>query len=136
MQNATGDDILRQRTIDLCQAILDQPNFQSIRQRIDAFQGDVQAQDLYRVLNENREALEEKQRNGQTLTDEDIAGFEKRRDAFLANGVAMAFVDAQQTIQRVRSSVGQYVTRTFELGRVPTEDDLKCESCNHKHGCH
>lgn len=136
MENETGDIMVQQKTVELCQAILDQPDFQSIRKRIDDFQANDQAQSLYRVLNEKREHLEGKQQNGQSLTSEEIADFEKQRDEFLANSVAMAFMDAQQEIHQVRSSISKYVSRTFELGRLPKEEDMKCESCGNQHGCH
>jgi cell fate (sporulation/competence/biofilm development) regulator YlbF (YheA/YmcA/DUF963 family) len=136
MENETGVTMVQQKTMELCQAILDQPDFRSIRKRIDDFQADSQAQDLYRVLNEKREFLEGKQQNGQSLTDEELADFEKQRDQFLANAVAMAFLDAQQEIHSMRSSIAKYVARTFELGRLPQAEDMKCESCGNKHGCH
>jgi cell fate (sporulation/competence/biofilm development) regulator YlbF (YheA/YmcA/DUF963 family) len=136
MEHETGDIMVQLKTVELCQAILDQPDFQSIRKRIDDFQANDQAQSLYRVLNEKREHLEGKQQNGQSLTSEEIADFEKQRDEFLANSVAMAFMDAQQEIHQVRSFISKYVSRTFELGRLPKEEDMKCESCGNKHGCH
>jgi cell fate (sporulation/competence/biofilm development) regulator YlbF (YheA/YmcA/DUF963 family) len=136
MEIETGDTMVQQKTVELCQAILDQPDFQSIRKRIDDFQANDQAQSLYRILNEKREHLEGKQQNGQSLTSEEIADFEKQRDEFLANSVAMAFMDAQQEIHQVRSSISKYVSRTFELGRLPKAEDMKCESCGNKHGCH
>jgi len=35
--------------------------------------------------------------------------------------VVHSFLDAQQAMQKVQESVGQYVTKTFELGRLPAK---------------
>ena len=51
----------------------------------------------------------------------------------LNNPVAKGFLDAQQQMQRVQSSVTKYVTKTFELGRVPEPDDFN--TCGHGCSC-
>jgi hypothetical protein len=44
------------------------------------------------------------------------------------------FLDAQQEIQSLRQDITQYITKTFELGRVPAPEDLS--SCGHGCSCH
>jgi cell fate (sporulation/competence/biofilm development) regulator YlbF (YheA/YmcA/DUF963 family) len=125
---------ISQKTRELCQALVTQPEFQSIRQRIETFQNDENTKTQYFELNSKREELEEKQQKGQTLGDAEVADFEKRRDDFLQNPVAVDFLDAQQEIQQMRQDITQYITKTFELGRVPAPEDLS--SCGHGCNCH
>jgi cell fate (sporulation/competence/biofilm development) regulator YlbF (YheA/YmcA/DUF963 family) len=130
----TENAVISQKTRELCQAIADQPEFKSIRQRIEDFQNDDTAKAQYLELNTKREQLEEQQQQGKPLADADISDFEKRRDAFLQNPVAVAFLDAQQEIQQMRQEVNQFVMKTYELGRVPASEDM--ERCGHGCQCH
>lgn len=132
----TEDSVVIQKTRDLCQVILDQPEFAAIRQRISAFQADDAAQAQYATLSEKQSALQRKQEKGQELTDAEIDDFERDRSAFFENPVASGFIDAQQELHEVKKAVTQLVTRTFELGRVPEPDELKAGSCGHGCGCH
>jgi len=124
-----NDDMIRQKTIDLCGALLQQPQFLSIRQRIDSFMGDPGAQQQYEAVNEKGQALHQKQHSGATLTESEIASFEAMRDALLANPVARGFIDAQQEMHQIQEEIGQFVGKTFELGRVPNADELADECC-------
>ena len=134
MQATTGTSQVQQKTKELCQAILDQPEFQKIRQGIEAFMGDDAVRGQYQRLSEKGEHLQSKQQGGGQLTDQEIAEFEQDRQDFLNNPVARGFVDAQQEMHRMQESVTHYVNKTFELGRVPEEADL--QSCGHGCNCH
>lgn len=131
--NQTVDGAILEKTISLCQTILDEPLFKDIRRRIEAFEGDAAAQQQYQDLSEKGSALQHKQRQGTELTDDEIADFERRREAFLANPVARGFLDAQQSMHEIRDTVSKYVSRTFELGRMPEPDDF--HSCGHGCSC-
>ena len=73
---------------------------------------------------------------GVPLSAEEITEFEKDRDALVKNPVARDFLDAQQAMQKVQESVGQYVAKTFELGRIPSDEDFSSGSCGSGCGCH
>jgi cell fate (sporulation/competence/biofilm development) regulator YlbF (YheA/YmcA/DUF963 family) len=124
-----------QKTRELCQTILDQPNMQSIRQRIDAFMGDEQTRGQYDDLVNKGQAMQQKQQMSLALTGEEIAEFEGNRDALMKNPVARAFLDAQEELHQVQQSVHQYVDKTLELGRLPTEEEMSAGSCGHGCGC-
>lgn len=127
---------ITQKTLELCQTILDQPNFRSIRQRIDAFMTDEKSRAQYDGLVSKGQALQQKQQSSQPLSGDEIADFEKERDELLRNPVARDFIDAQEELHEVKHSVHQLVNKTLELGRIPTEDDLN-EGCGHGGcGCH
>jgi cell fate (sporulation/competence/biofilm development) regulator YlbF (YheA/YmcA/DUF963 family) len=134
MQLTTEDSVVLQKTKALCQAILDQPEFQKVRKGIDAFMADDKVRNQYQALSEKGEYLQHKQQNGAQLSDAEIAEFEQDRQTFLNNPIARGFLDAQQEMHRVQESVTHYVTKTFELGRVPDENDF--ESCGHGCNCH
>ena len=73
---------------------------------------------------------------GLTLDEMEIKDFELNRESFLNNPIARDFLDAQEEMQKVQKSVSQYVSKTFELGRVPEESDMDSGSCGHGCGCH
>ncbi|HOX01876.1 MAG TPA: YlbF family regulator [Candidatus Paceibacterota bacterium] len=114
---------------ELCQAILDHPGYANLRQRIENFMVDEKAQDQYRDLTERSQLLQHKQRRGEELSESEITLFESDREKLFQNPTARDFFDAQQEMQRVQSTLGKYVTKTFELGRVPNPGDLNCGSC-------
>ena len=136
MQTTIEETAVTQKTRELCQAILDQPNMRDIRQRIDAFMGDEKSRRQYDSLMAKGQSLHEKQHNSR-LTDEEIKSFEADREALLKNPVARGFLDAQEELQSMQESIHQYVNKTLELGRIPTEEDLGGGgSCGHGCGCH
>ncbi|MBU6400621.1 MAG: YlbF family regulator [Verrucomicrobia bacterium] len=136
MQTLTENNLVLQKTQELCQAILDQTTFRDIRLRIDTFLSDDAAKSAYQSLSEQGEQLQFKQQRGESLTPEEIAEFEKQRETFLSNPVARDFLDAQHEMHQVQESVGRYVSKTFELGRLPNPEDLHSGSCGSGCGCH
>ena len=126
-----------QKTRELCQAIIDRPDFPELRRKMDAFMNDESAKFQYQMLNERGQMLQSKQQQGLPLTDEEIAQFEALRDTFTQNTVATGFLDAQQEIQKIHDAVNQHLSKTFELGRVPTAEDFSSGCCSSSGcGCH
>ena len=129
----TENSPVLEKTLELCEVILAQPEFGAMRQQLDDFMANESAQSAYRDLSEMGAALREKHHQGVSPTPAEVETFEQRREAFLADPVARGFLDAQQAMQDVRDTVGRYVTRTFELGRKPTPDDF--HSCGSGCSC-
>ncbi len=123
------------KTRELCQAILDEPSVQALRQSIDSFMADERARAQYDGVVAKGQALQEKQQNATALTDEEIADFEQHRDALLKDPIARGFIDAQQGLREVQESIHRHVNKTFELGRLPSEEDLASGCCSDGHGC-
>jgi cell fate (sporulation/competence/biofilm development) regulator YlbF (YheA/YmcA/DUF963 family) len=137
MESTLQDTPIIQKTKELCQVILDEPGMQSIRQRIDRFLDNTEAREQYDAVVSKGQALHEKQQNAQPLSGEEVSEFETQREALLSNEVARDFLNAQEELHQLQHTVQKYVTKTFELGRMPTEDDFcngngSCGSCN----CH
>src|SRR5947209_16217968 len=124
MATITEDNQITLKTKELCQAILDEPNMRSIRQRIDTFMADEKTRAAYDGLVEKGQALQQKQQMAMPLSNDEIVEFEKTRDNLLTNPVARGFLDAQEELHNVQESIHQYVSKTLELGRIPSETDL------------
>src|SRR5689334_15428152 len=135
MQIGTEAPSIEQKTRELCQAILDQPNMTSIRKRIDTFMADDRAREQYDGLMAKGQALQQKQQTSVPLTGEEINDFEQHRDSLLKNPVARGFLDAQEELHQVQETVHQYVNKTLELGRLPTDEEMQAGSCGHGCGC-
>jgi len=136
----TQDSLITDKTRELCQAILDQPEMRSARQAIDKFVADESARSQYEKLMAKGQALQQKQHRSEQLSGEEIAAFEKERDTVLSNPVARGFLEAQEEMHHVHQSINQYVSKTLELGRMPTEADFAEEGgcgdgcgCGHSH---
>jgi cell fate (sporulation/competence/biofilm development) regulator YlbF (YheA/YmcA/DUF963 family) len=134
MQTTTQNGAVIQKTRELCQAILDQPDLRSARQRIDAFVADEKSRSQYEGLMAKGQALQEKQQRSLPLSGDEISAFERDREALLKNPVARGFLEAQEELHNVHKSVNQYVSKTLELGRMPTDADFESHECGHG-GC-
>jgi len=134
MALTTEETVIGRKTRELCQVLLEEPNVKSLRERIDSFMGDEKVREQYDGLVNKGQALQQKQQMSVALTDEEIADFEQHRDAVLGNPVARGFLDAQQEMRQVQQSISQYVSRTLELGRLPSADELSQGGCGHG-GC-
>lgn len=127
---------IEEKTQELCATIVSQPEMVAIRKRIDAFLADSNSQGQYELVNTKGQSLHQKQHAGQPLSGEEIADFEKHRDALLKNPVARGFLEAQDELHQMQHLIQKYVTKTFELGRVPAEKDFEEGSCGEGCGCH
>ncbi len=136
MQTLTEETPVVQKAKELCQAILDQPNMQSIRQRIDSFMANNAAKAQYDDVMSRGQALQQKQENSIPLASEEIDAFEKQRDALMSNPVARGFFEAQEELHEVQETVTRMVNKTLELGRMPTDEELSGGGCGHGCGCH
>jgi cell fate (sporulation/competence/biofilm development) regulator YlbF (YheA/YmcA/DUF963 family) len=136
MQTAAAPALdLVAKTQELCQTVLDQPNFNELRQRVEAFLNDELVKFKFQMVNEKGNILQMKQSGGMPINSDEIAEFQKMREELLANPVAMGFIEAQTEMQRIHDSVNKYLTKTFELGRVPQPEDLDDGSCCSSGGC-
>ncbi|MCL4177611.1 MAG: YlbF family regulator [Verrucomicrobia bacterium] len=133
--SSNENGMLVQKTRDLCQAIIEQPEFKRIRERIDAFMANPDVQAQYQELSELGGALRHKQQMGMSADGPEFDQFEEKRQAFLDNPVASGFLEAQEHMHQMRETVNRYVTRTFELGRLPSAEDFESCSCDSGCGC-
>jgi cell fate (sporulation/competence/biofilm development) regulator YlbF (YheA/YmcA/DUF963 family) len=141
MSTVAQESLVNEKTRELCESILQDPGYQGLRRKIDTFLADDSAKALYRNLAEKGEHLQHKQQQGVRLSPEEIADYEKERDALVANPVAAAFIEAQQNLHQVQETVNQYISKTLELGRVPSAEEMEESGCcggnggGHSCGC-
>ena len=128
--------IIEEKTQELCQAIITQPEMIAIRKRIDTFLADAGARTEYEALMSQGQTLQEKQQSGQMLEPAEISAFETKREALLKNPVTTGFLDAQEELHAMQSSIQKHISKTIELGRMPVAADLEEGSCGHGCGCH
>lgn len=136
MQTTIEESTVTQKTRELCEAILEQPEYQAARKNIEAFLADDKSRAQYDGLTIKGQALQQKQQQALPLTGEEISAFEKERDALLANPVARGFLDAQEQMHEFQETVNQLLSKTIELGRVPGPEEMDSGGCGHGCGCH
>ncbi len=112
------------KTKELCASLLELESYKRMKAQLDAFVEDADAQKLYQDLSQKQSELVQKQETSGDLTEEEIQAFEDQRERLLMHPVAGGFVEAQQGFEELRDTVVRYVTKTFELGRVPTEEEV------------
>jgi cell fate (sporulation/competence/biofilm development) regulator YlbF (YheA/YmcA/DUF963 family) len=134
MSAIARNEVIRQKTRDLCQAILDEPAVQDIRLSIDQFMINDEAKAQYQKVVAQGQSLQEKQQQSLPLSDAEIHAFESDRDKLLDHPVAGAFIRAQDDLHHLQHSIQEYVGKTLELGRIPTDEDLR-GACGHGCGC-
>ena len=132
--NAKESGII-QKTLDLCQAIVDQPDFQDMKQKLDTFLGDEYLKFQFQQVNQLGELLQMKQSGEIEIEEEEVTQFETLRKDLMSKQAALDFLEAQQQMQRLHQVVGQYLDKTFELGRRPAFEDIHDGSCGNC-GCH
>ncbi|HYA79164.1 MAG TPA: YlbF family regulator [Candidatus Nitrosopolaris sp.] len=130
------ENAITRKTKELCQAIVAHPEMFSIRRRIDTFLSDADARSQYELVASKGQALHDKQHGGRQLQSAEISDFEKHRDSLLQNPVARGFLDAREELHEIQHSIQKYISKTLELGRVPSEADLDDHSCGDGCGCH
>ena len=124
MQTSIEESAIQKKTLELCESIISHPDFKSLRSHVEGFLQDEASKAAYNGLVEQSQMLEHRQQTGGTITPADIAAFESQRDTVLKNPVVSCFLTAQQEIQTIQQFIGSYVSKTFELGRPPSEEDF------------
>lgn len=136
MLTDTERNVVLEKTRELCNTILAQPNMGSIRGNIDRFMADEKARAEYEALMSKGQALHEKQHRSLPLTGEEVGEFEKQRESVLGNPISRGFLDAQEALHHIQETVQKHVSKTLELGRLPSAEDFESGSCGHGCGCH
>ena len=116
------------KTRDLCQFIVDQPEFAAARGHIEAFLEDAEAQSLYRAWQEKGHELHRMSHEGLQPNDTDKQEMERLRQAVLNNEVAAEFSEAEGQMNSLFGTVTKLLQSTLQLGRVPSEDELNAQS--------
>lgn len=123
MKSLMENSLVIQKTEELCEAILSQPEYAELQKKITDFIENDEATEQYHKVVYMQSYLQKKKKQGE-MTEEHVVAYEKERDILLNNPIASNFFDAQEEIDAVQRNILQYVSKTFELGRVPTAEEL------------
>ena len=135
--NVQTEDAIVQKTRELCETIVQQPQFQSIRQRVEAFLADPEAQSQYECLSDLGQQLHDKQHQGQALTSAEIAAFDRQRDDLCPQPRGRGLYRGAGGNAPTPRADQHTFSKTLELGAVPSEEDLAGGgSCGSGCGCH
>lgn len=124
-----------EKLFDLCRAILNDPDYQALKPNLEAFFASPASQERVARVQGLGEDLQRRQMNGERLSAQEIASFEEERNALFEEPIIRGFFDAQQLAHRLQARIQKCVGKTFELGRVPTPEDLHEEDCCGNAGC-
>lgn len=118
-----------EKTKELCQTILEQPAYQEMKRTIEAFLADDAIRTQYSALCDLQDELQNKHRHGVDITEAEVIEFQRQEAMFLENPIAQEFIEAQRAMQKIEATVSAYIRKTFELGRLPANEDISSCSC-------
>jgi cell fate (sporulation/competence/biofilm development) regulator YlbF (YheA/YmcA/DUF963 family) len=129
MSTATLAASVTEKTIELCQSILDDPGFAASQEKIEAFLADGEARAAYAAWQAKGQELHSLSHQGLALSPEDLAEFDRLQAAVDGNPVASDFMAAEDEMNTLFASVTKRVQKTFQLGRLPADTDLEDSGC-------
>ncbi len=132
----TAQALIAQKTRELCEAIVQLPGFTETFRKMDAFMNDELAKFEFQMVNDRAQLLQQKQSSGLPITPEEMAEFEALRDSVLSKPVASEFLTAQDELQVLQKMFYPMLAKTFEVGRVPVDEDFSNDCCNQGCGTH
>lgn len=124
MKLLEDDSAVMTKARDLCETIARDSEYQTLLTKVETFLGNDEARTSYQAVQQQGQELNQKQQAGLKLAESEIADFESARTRLLENQVASDFLQAQQSLDTLQTSVSQLIGMTLELGRVPTAEDL------------
>lgn len=125
---AQSPQVIRQAR-ELCRVLAAHDGFAGTRRKFDAFMENPALRARYQIAGERGRLLELKQAGGLELTDDELSGYHAERDALLNDPLVRGFLEAQEEMRLVQDLVNRCLTRTYELGRMPTDEEILGHSC-------
>ena len=134
MLNLAENATINQKVKDLCQALVDNEEFQSIQHIIHKFLGDDAAKAQYQEFMQKNENFHQRHHSGEEITPDDIDEFETLKTALFKNPLIEAFLTARESVGQLQKMVQDNVAITFEHGRIPVAEDFTSGCCQ-QGGC-
>ncbi len=129
IQTKTPKEMFEGKILELCQTIADHKDFKEMCSSINQFMEDEKGKFEFQTLNEMGSILQQKQQAGVEISAEEIGRFESLRDAVTGNEGAMKFMAAQEKVQKMQDHILRHIQKTFEMGRVPTDEEMQDGMC-------
>ena len=124
---------------ELCEALLQDDNITAMRGEVDRFFENGEATAKFTALEQLGSSLHKKQHEGEEITDAEMQHYEKLRETAVADPAVQKFLGARAALQDIDQMISAWVSRTLELGRLPSERELMGQSggsCGTGCGCH
>ena len=113
---------------------------QSLKEKITELEKEIEtAKGEIQVYRDNEKTFQKAIVKSQDMSEDLLDNAKKRAELIIKEAEILSGktkLDAQQEMHKVQESVGQYIAKTLELGRMPTSDDFSSGSCGHGCGCH
>ncbi len=120
---------LEAKTKELCQSILDDPQFAEAHANIETFLADEGAQSVYQAWREKGQELHRMGHEGLQPNDDDLDQFQTLKEAVMTNRVAADFMESENSLNEIFGTVTKMVQKTLQLGRMPTDEDMVESGC-------
>ena len=124
-----ANQTLTDKMVELCNELLQQESYQSLRAMVDQFVKDEAAIQQYERFLRNQQALEQKEERQQKLTAEEIREYEQEEMALYENPVIRKYLHAEGEFNKFHRFISQFYMKTIELQRLPELSELKKEGC-------
>ncbi|MFQ3577498.1 MAG: YlbF family regulator [Verrucomicrobiia bacterium] len=118
------DKVLLDSVRALCADLIASPAFAAHRRAVEEFMHDETARALFERATDFQLELNRKHSENEIISEVEEEEFEALRQEVLANARCRAFVEAQEDLKNTEATLHLYITRTLQLGRVPSEEEL------------
>lgn len=126
-----------QKIQELCEAIVSDIEVQNAREQAESFLADEDAMSLYREMVTAGRSLHQMQHAGQEPSATEVQRFTDLQNSCEAHPGVTGFMEAQDVLRAVAEQVNRYVTKSLEMGRVPTAAEMAPQGgCGEGCGCH
>lgn len=114
---------------ELCNEVLQQEAYHSLRAMVEQFINDEEAVQQYERFLKHQQMLEYKEAQHKQLSAEEISEYEQEELAIYNNPTIRKYLYAEQEFGKFHRLMSQFYTKTIELQRLPQLNELKKEGC-------
>lgn len=129
MVQIVENNTVTEKTRELVDAIINQPNYSAQNEAIEAFLSDKSAKEKYRSFMEKRQDLHYKEQQGVEIDSNDKEEIATMQSDLMADSKISSFLQAQESLNATHQAVVGYVGKAMELGRHPSADELAGGGC-------
>lgn len=121
---------ISKKTEELCLVILNEPSFKGLREMVDDFLATDDAIEQYNRFMDKQENYQKRLYGGYPVSIKEQDELEQEKRELYNYSITRNFIYAQQEFKKIQTLVNQYIAKTIELERVPSEEDLEMGGCS------
>lgn len=126
---------LTEMTTQLCNALAVSKEIIAAKAQMDLFFHNPEATKLFQEVNTYGEELRDKHLAGMPPSEEEIARFDKLRQAVIDNEFSRGFLEARQQIDEILATINTFLGMTIDLGRAPSPEEVEETRKQAEEGC-